>query len=85
MANLNVRELREFLKQMGFGEHEITPFSKDLLDYITQKGCRSKKELNAEMESLGWGIGVIDETIFNMLTSLVNGTVYAHQYHMSYN
>lgn len=84
MVKLNVGKLQEILKETGFGEHEIAPFSVDILNYITQKGCPSKIELNAEMESLGWGIGVIDETIYNMLHSLDGRTVYSHKYRMSY-
>lgn len=78
MVKLNIGELREFLKETGFGEHEITPFSMDILNYIAQKGCPSKMELNAEMESLGWGIGVINESIYNMLHSSGEGTVYSN-------
>jgi hypothetical protein len=80
MIRLNVTELRDLLKRMGFGEHEIPLFFTDISRYITQKGCRSKMELNTEMESLGWGIGVIDETIFNLIKSLINETIYPHQY-----
>lgn len=68
---INSRVLHPLVKCMGFAEHEIIPFTKDILHYINHKGCHSKRELNAEMESLGWGIGVIDETMFHHLHSLI--------------
>ena len=71
MIPSNIRKLRKFLIKIGYNEHEITPFLTDIFYYITQKECRTKMEMNAEMESLGWGIGVIDEFIFERINSLI--------------
>ena len=70
MMQSNKIKLRKFLLKMGFNEYEITPFIKDILQYNTQQNCRSKIELNAEMESLGWGINVIDEAVFKKINLL---------------
>jgi hypothetical protein len=47
----------------------------DILHYMAQKRHRSKIELNAEMERLGWGIGVINETIYSSINALIDEPV----------
>jgi len=74
MLPSNITELRNHLEGIGFNEYEIVPFFMDVLHYMTQ-AHRSKMELNAEMESLGWGIGVIDETIYSRINALIDEPV----------
>lgn len=65
-------ELQNLLKQqMGFNEYEISPFFSDILFYVNKKRRLSKKELNAELESLGWGVSLIDDAIYSRIHTLL--------------
>ena len=64
--------VQKLSKKMGFNEYEITPFSTDILFLINKNGCNSKMKLNAELESLGWGVSVLDDVIFKRISSLVS-------------
>lgn len=65
-------ELRKLFKQRGFSDYEIALFFNDIFFYMNRYGCRSVLELNDELESLGWGIGVVDESTYNKIRTFIS-------------
>jgi len=59
----------------GFIPIEIPELVKDVLYIIeNQKSC-TITTINQELEEFGWGINIMDNRTFEMITSLVEGNV----------
>jgi len=62
----------------GFMLVEIPDLIKDILNIVGNSDRFTKTTINQELESLGWGIGIIDNVTYRLITSLVednNSTV----------
>lgn len=55
----------------GFMPVEIPDLIKDILNIVSNSEPFTKTTINQELESLGWGIGVIDTVTYKLITSLV--------------
>ncbi len=59
----------------GFMPIERPELIKDILNIMgTQKPC-TIATIDRELEDLGWGINVIDNDTFALMTSLADGTI----------
>ena len=58
----------------GFMLVEIPDLIKDILNIVGNSDRFTKTTINQELESLGWGIGVIDNVTYELTTSLVENT-----------
>ena len=58
----------------GFMPVEIPDLIKDILNIVRNIERFTKTSINQELESLGWGIGVIDNVTYELITSLVENT-----------
>jgi len=62
----------------GFMPVEIPDLIKDILNIVRNSERFTKTSINQELESLGWGIGVLDNVTYKLIPSLVeddNSTV----------
>lgn len=59
------------LEKKGFMPVEIPDLIKDILDIFGNSERFTKTTINQELESLGWGIDVIDNVEYKLITSLV--------------
>jgi hypothetical protein len=52
------------ISEKGFTDDEIPSLFSDLNAYFVQRKNYSVQELNRDMEDLGWGIQIIDQSLF---------------------
>ena len=60
----------------GFVPVEIPDLIKDVLNIVGNSERFTKTSINQELESLGWGIDVIDNVTYRLITSLVENNNY---------
>ena len=66
MKESNLIFLKQFIDN-GMLSDEIPFFINDLKRYFARKKNVSLPDLNIDLENLGWGIQVIDRTLFKTL------------------
>jgi len=59
----------------GFMPIEIPELVKDVLYIMKNQGRCTITTIDQELEEFGWGINIMDNTTFEMITSLVEGNV----------
>ena len=59
----------------GFMPIEIPGLVKDVFHIMENQDLCSITTIDQELEELGWGINIMDNTTFGMITSLVEGNV----------
>jgi hypothetical protein len=59
----------------GFMPIEIPDLVKDVLDIIGHREICTMSTIDQELEELGWGINIMDNTTFELITSLAEGSV----------
>ena len=62
--------LWEWFKKQGLYQEEFPYFMEDIFNYIDQKGNAPLNLLNQELETLGWGIQIIDESVYQQMLFL---------------
>lgn len=62
----------EQLRRIGFNPFERTALLKDLLQIFLLSDHRSRDAINRELESLGWGIQLMDSRMHREFMLLVN-------------
>ena len=62
--------LSVWFEKKGFLWEEVPYFIEDVIRLIDQEKHTSLHLLNQEMESLGWGIQIMDETIYKLMLFL---------------
>lgn len=60
----------------GFMPAEIPDLIKDILNIVRNSERFTKTSINQELESLGWGIDVMDHVTYRLITSLVEENNY---------
>ena len=58
----------------GFGSEEIPELINDLKLLLQQPENRTTVYVNQELESLGWGVQLVDDSLFQMIVSHLDGT-----------
>ena len=59
----------------GFMPIEIPELVKDVMDIMDNRELCTITTIDQELEELGWGINIMDNTTFGLITSLVEGKV----------
>ncbi|MGA9177543.1 MAG: hypothetical protein WBZ05_09885 [Desulfobacterales bacterium] len=59
----------------GFMPIEIPELVKDVLDIMNHRELCTITTFDRELEELGWGINIMDNTTYELITSLVEGNV----------
>ena len=72
-SGLNDLFLRFQIK--GFMPIEIPELVKDVLYIMENQERCTIMTIDQELEELGWGINIMDNTTFELITSLVEGNV----------
>jgi len=72
-SGLNDLFLRFQIK--GFMPIEIRELVKDVLYIMENQERCTITTIDQELEELGWGINIMDNTTFGLITSLVEGNV----------
>ena len=62
MKNDTLTELSTWFEEKGLHQEELPYFIKDVIRFIDKEGNISLQSLNTELETLGWGIQLMDET-----------------------
>ena len=62
-------------QKKGFMPIEIPELVQDVFDIMGNSGHCTITTIEQELEDLGWGIGVMDHAIYELITSLVEGNV----------
>ena len=62
------------LSNKGFLPIEIPDLIKDFFYLIDSCRCSTMSSIDQELEDLGWGIGVMDNVTYELITSLVENT-----------
>ena len=62
--------LWEWFEKQGLYQEEFPYFIEDIFNYIDQKECATLNSLNQELETLGWGIQMIDEAVYTQMMFL---------------
>ncbi len=65
------KPIADKLLKKGFTPEEIPGLLNDLSDLIEHNNRYTTNYINQELENLGWGIQVIDESLFNDIASLI--------------
>jgi hypothetical protein len=73
MAGLMSILVREFHRQ-GYHPGQLQGLLKDIEIFFQDNGYRSRQRLNLELESLGWGINIIDRETYDRILQLLNAT-----------
>jgi hypothetical protein len=61
--------LADSLMKKGFGFEEIPELINDLILLLQQPENRTTVYVNQELENLGWGIQLLDESLFQKIVS----------------
>ncbi|MBW2573751.1 MAG: hypothetical protein JRE61_15900 [Deltaproteobacteria bacterium] len=59
----------------GFMPIEIPELVKDVLDIMDNRELSTITAIDQELEELGWGLYIMDNTTYELITSLVEGNV----------
>ena len=59
----------------GFMSIEIPELVKDVLDIMNNRKPCTITTIDQELEELGWGINIIDNATYELITSVVEGNV----------
>jgi len=59
----------------GFMSIEIPELVKDVLDIMDNRELSTITAIDQELEELGWGLNIMDNTTYELITSLVEGNV----------
>jgi hypothetical protein len=59
----------------GFMPIEIPALVKDVLDIMDHRELCTITTIDQELEELGWGINIMDNSTYELITSLVEGNV----------
>ena len=68
-------DLSMMFQTKGFMPIEIPELVKDVLDIIYHQEFRTITAIDRELEELGWGLNIMDNTTYELITSLVEGNV----------
>ena len=68
-------DLSMMFQTKGFMPIEIPELVKDVLDIIDHQELRTITAIDRELEELGWGLNIMDNATYELITSLVEGTV----------
>ena len=68
-------DLSMMFQTKGFMPIEIPELVKDVLDIIDHQELRTITAIDRELEELGWGLNIMDNPTYELITSLVEGTV----------
>ena len=67
MKNDTLAELSTWFEQKGLLQEELPYFIKDVIRFINKEGYVSLKSQNIELETLGWGIQLMDEIAYKQI------------------
>jgi len=59
----------------GFMPIEIPELVKDVLDIMSHQELRTIPAINRELEELGWGLNIMDNPTYELITWLAEGNV----------
>jgi hypothetical protein len=59
----------------GFMPIEIPDLVKDVLDIMDNRKFSAMTDIDQELEELGWGINILDNATYKLITSLAEGSV----------
>ena len=59
----------------GFMPIEIPELVKDVLDIMNHRERCTITTIDQELEELGWGINIMDNTTYELITTLAEGNV----------
>jgi hypothetical protein len=59
----------------GFMPLEIPELVKDVLDIMENRGLCTLATIDHELEELGWGIDIMDNSTYELIASLVEGNL----------
>ena len=62
-------------KIKGFMPIEIPELVKDVLDIMDHRKLFTMATVDQELEELGWGIDIMDNSTYELIASLVEGNV----------
>jgi hypothetical protein len=65
------KPITDKLLKKGFTPLEIPELLNDLNYLIRESKNYTANSINRELENLGWGIQLLDETLFNEITSFI--------------
>ena len=68
-------DLSMMFQTKGFMPIEIPELVKDVLDIIYHQEFRTITAIDRELEELGWGLNIMDNKTYELITSLVEGNV----------
>lgn len=75
MAGLMSTLTGEFHRK-GIHPEQLRGLLKDIEIFFHNNGYRSRQRLNLELESLGWGIKIIDRETYERILLLLNATIH---------
>lgn len=62
-----------WFEEKGMLKEEFSYFMEDVTRFIDERGSGSLDSLNEELETLGWGIRLLDETAYHHMMRLHTG------------
>ena len=62
-------------QKKGFMSIEIPELVQDVLDIMDNLEICTIRTIDQELEELGWGIDIMDNTTYELITSVVEGNV----------
>ncbi|MFC1885512.1 hypothetical protein ACFLZM_00430 [Thermodesulfobacteriota bacterium] len=68
--NNTLNKLTTWFEQKGLHQQDLPYFIKDVIQFIDTERHSSLQSLNQELESLGWGIQLMDETAYKQMLFL---------------
>jgi hypothetical protein len=69
--DLKLNDLLESFKKKGFMPVELPGLVKDVLNIVSTGGNSAITTIDQELEDLGWGIGIMDNVTYELITSLL--------------
>ena len=70
MITTEIDNLLSWFEEKGIQQEEFPYFFKDVTRFIDEKGVAPLQLLNHELETLGWGIQVMDEIVYHKMIFL---------------
>lgn len=67
----SVGTLAHEFHRKGINRGQLPRLLKDIETFLNDNGCRSIRLLNLELESLGWGIKLVDQQTFEHILQLL--------------
>jgi hypothetical protein len=68
--NNTLNKLSVWFEEKGLMQQEFPFFVNDVIRFIDKEGHATLQSLNQELEALGWGVQLMDETTYNHLLFL---------------